>query len=312
MKEQLKNAGTDRKILRNRNIKRTYLMIHGIQDVVNTAPATSNIDLSKLRVTLSLNQLGKTITSTFNGIPPVIVGQMRQGYQSISAVNFASSGTTCAGETIVTAGASTYAETLLIVPLTFEPIILKGNDNLTIDFDLGSALFSSALNDSSKVYLCYEDGSDLHQLDMSLPQYTMITSEKSQVEFTYPSCSQVYLLDSGGTDDRSDIPWDSIEIKSKHFNDRYDKLDLISLNKLNQVSPLADLNNNFNVVDATESALVDVNITIALDPTLITTNNQFLYVENVGFNPNVTRRAVDISNKINYNKTIQRGVNLHA
>jgi len=307
MKVQLRNSGNEVHTFSNRNLRRIYLEIHGIQDVANTAPATTNIDLSKIRVSLDVKQAGTSASTSFNAIAPTVAGALHYNYPSITQLNFSSGGVTLAGQTVVVAASGVYAETITIVPLVFDPFILKGQDEMKVNIDLNTGLFEAALDGSSKVYLVTEDGTDLNQVDISLPIYTPLTNEKSQVSFSYPAVNKLSLIDSGGTDSRSDIPFTSVEIKSNHFNDRFDTIDLVSRQLLDSRVPFADNNNNFKIVDITPSSLVDVTVNIAVDTTLITANNQFLFANSVIYNRALASRSVSLAQKVNAKKAAYRG-----
>lgn len=306
MKMQIRGVGRDSQKFEDQNLKRLYFLVDCIQDVANTAPATTNIDLSKLQISMKLNQLGMEMTSSFNAIAPPIVGAQLYGYQSVDALNYDSSGITCAGVTVVPASSGVKARTLLVIPLIFNPLILKDDDFLSLDFEIMSGFFSSDCDTDSKVYIVSEDGTDLHQMDMQLPVYQSLNNVSPSQQFSFSAINSMCLIDSGGTDVITDTPIQRVDLKSSFMQEKYDTVDLIAKNLQNLSSPYSTHNNNFRVVDCRDSALDSVKLNIDLNTSLITQNNQFLFVNEVRYNAALTARAGALTHKINGRKVQYR------
>lgn len=309
MKQQIRNLGNETVTLRNKAVKQTYLLIHSIQDAVNTAPANTNIDLSKIRIEMNLKQGGQEMTTSFNAIGPAVLGALKmKASGSVSNIGLASGGTTCAGIKINAEDADSYAETFLKIPLLDTAVILKGSDELNITIDLLSGHFSSAVDGSSKVYLVAEEGHDLNQLDMELPYYYPFTTDKQTVSLTFPAISELALIDSGTTYSKESCPFTSVEIISDQMRERYDTAQLYMKQADEYVGIPSENYVNFFVLDANPSCITEVEVNAGVDTSLITANNQFLYVKKVNPNRQLATRAVARKHKVAVRKANFRGL----
>lgn len=309
MRQQLRNNGNEKYPFRNQSLRRVYLLIHTVNDAVNTAPSTTDIDLSKIRIDMTLSQNGKSLSTSFNAIAPVVRGALfDKSSGSVSDIGFASGGTTCSGIKVLTETASVKAESYVIVPLIHTGINLKGDDLLDIQIQLNQGHFSTAVDSDSKIYLISEVGTDIVQMDMELPQYIPLTADKQQVKFDFPACSEIALLDSGTSAEKSANAITSIEVKSRHFSETYDALQVIANNQMDLVGTPTERFNNFIIANVNPSALIDTHINLSIDTSLITTNNQYLYVNEVAFNTQLVKRGWDLSRKISMRKGIARGL----
>lgn len=308
MKQQIRGIGNEEFKFSNQNIKRSYIIVHTIGNAVNVAPSQKDIDLSKLRISLTLEQYGKSLSSSFNAIAPAIKGAMDDKSGSVADLGFFTNGLTCSGINIVPEDVAVKQESYLVIPLVQTPIIVKGDDCFKVSIDILSGFFGTTVDADSKVYIVTEDGTDLNQLDMELPFYYPMTTDKQYINYSFQGVSEISLIDSGSSASKSDLAFTSIDIQSAHYNERFDQVDLFALNQMDQLGTPSERLLNFPVTRVNPSSLVDVKLSVSVDTTLVTTNNQFLHVQQTIANHGVSARSLSINTKVLRRKAMRRGL----
>lgn len=310
MKTQIQNLGTDEIIIRNRSVKRSYLVIHAVAESVATALTSSAIGLDSIRIDLKLDQAGKSIKSSFNAAPSV-VRSVVNGTESGSAILMNGDGKHCRGSVVKINTISTAEEAVLVVPLTDTPIILKGRDQLCINIDLLSGHFGTECDATSKVYLVYEDGSDLNQFDMVLPVYKPITSEKNDGVISAKMLSQFMVIDTVNTTtlNYTKSCVNSVEIDSKYYKERHDQIGMVA-DKINEKGHSDALKDgcNYDLLNIYPSALESVSINYSVDTSKVVSGTQYLYYLAHEANTAIAKKGQERVVKVHNLKLRSRGV----
>lgn len=305
MKIQLRQ-GSESHTIKAQSFKRAYLLIQSVGDTALSVPSTSDIDLTKINVTLELNQGGRLYTSSFNGVAPACVGAMKQrAFESVDSLNFASSGLTCQGQFVEPAGVNPFINNVYI-PLLWGGYNVKGDDYFKIIVNTNPGFFGGANTNSSSFYLVTEESTDVNQIDVNIPYYYPITIDKTNPQFSEKACSEIYLINSAPYSFATQ-PFQSIEVRSKYVNDRFDNYTLETLSRELGEGRKFDKGCN-QVYNVEPSTLEDVQINLDVNTAVVVNGAQWLFVSRTGFSVELLEKATEREHKINVSKAIARGV----
>ena len=300
MKSQLR-IGSDSKKFQSIAFKRAYLLVQKIPNVVGVS-SDLDLDLTKLRTSIDLKQGNVQDSTSFDAVGPTVLGAMKSNNNTtLVSCGFNPSGLTCEG---IQAGSSdTYT---LEIPLLWGGYILKGQDELTFNVDIIPGFFSSDCDNNSSVYLVVEPDSDVTQLDINLPIYYPITSDKNSPSFNEKAISELYLINSARYDFALSQPYQSIELKSQWVNDRFDSVTLEQ--KRFHCDNQVGINGNNTIYNVEPSALTDVEINLGVVTTAVTTGANYLFVSRVLTSEQMMKRAIVHNRKVLERKASFRGV----
>jgi hypothetical protein len=308
MKQQLR-LGSESITLTNKSFGRAYLQFQLVTDTTAGTDNDTNLDLSKVRISIDLKQGGVRETSSFNGVGPValeILKAVNPLYQS--DINFANTGLTCQGAQVF-AISGTSDLRLVKIPLLWGGYQLKADDSLTFNIDQIPGLYNAACTAGSTAYLVIEEASDINQSDINLPYYFPITADKNSPSFSLKGTSEVMLLSSTRTTQLSDAIFTSAEIRSSHVNDRFDLYTLSQLRFDKQItSSPANIYESTNIYNVEPSALSEVQVDLGINSTQVVDGAQFLFTSKVLFSPEIAMRAIAHSNKVTQRKLNLRGL----
>lgn len=308
MKTQLR-LGSDQKKISAISFSRAYLLVQKQQNVPGAAALDTDLDLTKLRISIDINQAGVEASTSFDAVGPTMKGLLStKNPNATTSVSFANSGTTCAGLQTSSADMQT-----LDIPLLDNGYILKGGDYVTFNIDIIPGFFSSTCDTSSSVYLIVEPDSDVEQLDMNLPVYYPITADKNSPSFTEDAVSEIKLLNSARYALLTSQPFASVEVISNHCNDRFDSVTLEQLRWTKETQLLQGgtiVNGSNSLYDVEPSALTDVQINCGITTTAVSTGANFVYVSRVVSSPKLVKRAIAHNRKVAVSKAKRRGMNV--
>lgn len=296
MKTQLR-IGSDSKKFQATSFKRAYLLVQSIPNVVGVYGAT-DLDLTKLRTTIEVNQANIKDSTSFDAVGPVTLGAQKSDNVNYLQ-NIRLGNTTCQGEF--------QGDSLLTleIPLLWGGYVLKGSDSITFNIDIIPGFFGTNVDLASSVYLVLEQDADIVQTDVNLPVYYPVTSDKSSPSFNEKAVSECWFLDSSGNDYTTSA-LNSLEFRSSFINDRYDSVTMAQLRSTNMHQTTIKMCNKFYSVEP--SAITDVEINLDVVTANIVTGCQFLFVSRVCMSEVLTKRAVKHVQKVNRKKAAIRGV----
>jgi len=306
MKIQLRQ-GSESHTIKAQSFKRAYLLIQSVGNTATDSPTTADINLSQLNITIELFQGNKLYTSSFNGVGPVALGALKQkAFGSVSSVGFASSGLTCQGQFVQNNGGGNVFLNNVYVPLLWGGYNVKGDDYLKIIVNTNPGFFGGANTNSSSFYLVTEESTDVNQIDVNIPYYYPITIDKTNPQFSESACSEIYLLNTAPYSFATQ-PYQSIEVRSKYVNDRFDNftLETLSLDLGEGRNFDGGCNEVYNVEPST---LEDVQINLDINTAVVANGAQWLFVSRTGFSTELLEKASEREHKINVSKAIARGV----
>lgn len=312
MKQQLR-VGSETIVLRNVSTNRVRLYAHIIADAVNVALLDTACDLSAVNISMKLVQGGKEISTSFPLHPCAGVTALKsKDPAGTTAYGFASTGATARGIILITEGVATKNESLIPCDLIDNPLALTGNDRLEITFNIQSGVFASVNDASSYMYLLVDDDTDVVQADMSLPTYTPVTTDKSDVQYSFPMLSELALLNINGTNGLGNNPYSNLTINSKYSNETFSPVDLSirSASLINcQAGVTSGSKNNFLVLrNPSHLALYDVKVGLSVDTSLLSNKNNWIYTKSVVTNSEVAVHGSMRDIRIKRDKLRRRGI----
>lgn len=299
MKTQLR-IGSDQKRISAMSFKRAYLLVQKVPNVAGTS-ASTDLDLTKLRCSIDIEQGSVKDSTSFDAVAPVVLGALRSANSTaLSSIGFDNGGLTCEG-----VASSSNTLFTLEVPLLHGGYIVKREDVITFNIDIIPGFFSSDCDANSSVYLVIEPDSDISQIDVNLPVYYPITQDKNSPSYNENQVSEVYLIDSARYT-YANAPFQSIEVKSQYVNDRFDTVTL-------EQKRYADLNQvgshgNSLISNVEPSALCDVELNLGVNTTNVVTGAQFVYVSRCITGADITQRAIKHNKKVTMRKAQLRGL----
>ena len=306
MKIQLRQ-GTDSFKLNAQSFKRAYLLIQSVGDTPTSAPSTSDINLNNLNVTIELHQQGETYLTSFNGVAPTLLGALKsKSTLSVSALNFATNGTSCLGVQVPTATGQGFVSEVYI-PLLWDGYNLKDDDYVKFTTTTIGGFFGGNNTQNSSFYIIVEEGLDVNQVDINIPVYYPITIDKTNPQFNESLASEIYLLNSVPNYTFNVQPFRSIEVRSKEVNDAFDLYTLETLSNVYGFGRSFDGGCN-QIYNFEPSRLSDVLINLDVNTANVTNGANWLFVSRVCANELVAKNAIDRAERINMAKAHQVGL----
>lgn len=309
MKQQLR-LGSESITLTNKSFGRAYLQFQLVTDTTAGTDDNTNLDLSKVRISIDLKQGGVRETSSFNGVGPValeILKSVNPLYDGDINLN-STTGLTCQGAPVYAISATSDLK-LVKIPLLWGGYQLKADDSLTFNIDQIPGLYNSACSAGSTAYLVIEEANDINQSDINLPYYFPITADKNSPSFSLKGSSEIMLLSTTRTSTLSNAVFTSCEVRSSHVNDRFDLYTLAQLRFDKKITvTAANYFESTNIYNVEPSALSEVNVDLGINSTQVVDGAQFLFSSKVLFAPEIAMRAIAHSSKVTQRKLNLRGL----
>ena len=306
MKIQLRQ-GSETQTLKAQSFKKAYILIQSVGNAVNVPATTSDIDLTKINISIEICQEDVFAVSSFNGVAPTVLGALKQmNVNSVDSVNFAVSGLTCQGQEIQVASTTTKSLNNVYIPILYGGYILNGSDYIKINVNTNPGFFGAGVSNTSSFYLVTEESLDITQPDVNIPYYYPITIDKINPQFSEKSASEIYLINSLPTYTFATQPFNSIEIRSKYVNDRFDNFTLETKSSQDGNGRTTDFGSN-KIYVVEPSTLEDLQVNLDVDTTLVTNGAQWLYFSRTCVSKEMTSKAISHARKVNQRKAILRG-----
>lgn len=309
MKQQLR-LGSESIKLQNKSFGRAYVLFQLVTDTTGTnVDDSTNLDLTKLRISIDLKQGGIRETSSFNGVAPLGLEVLKQINPNYSTdINFDTSGLTCQGAYVYNISLTSDLR-LVKVPLLWGGYQLKADDELTFNIDQIPGIYNAGCAIASTAYLVVEEANDINQTDVNLPFYYPITADKNSPSFSPKGASEIMLISTSKTQKLSDAIFTSAEVRSAQVNDRFDIYSLAQLRFDKQITNLgASIYESVNIYNVEPSALTDVQVDLGVNTTNVIDGAQFLYVSKVLFSTEIAMRSIAHANKVAERKLSYRGL----
>lgn len=307
MKQQLR-LGSESIPVRNKSFGRAYILFQLVADST-IQDDTTNLDLSKVRISIDLKQGGIRETSSFNAVAPVGLERLKgisSNYSNALLIDN-TTGVTCQGAYIADDGANIVYRNVK-VPLLWGGYNLSADDVITFNIDQIPGLYNAGCSASSTAYLVIEEAHDVIQADINLPFYYPITADKNSPSYTLKGASEIMIVSNTLKGTLAQSIFNSAEIRSKSVNDRFDLYSLAQLRYDRQVDLSSPLYESVNLYNVEPSALSDVQVDLSINTTSVVDGAQFLFVSKVLFNEEIATRALSKSYSINLAKQKMRGL----
>lgn len=308
MKQQLRLGSESIKVV-NKSFGRAYILFQLVADTGAGSDDSTNLDLSKVRVSIDLKQSGIRETSSFNAVAPVGLGRLKAiSANYTNALNIdTATGVTCQGAYIADNGAGVNYRNVQ-VPLLWGGYNLHADDVITFNIDQIPGLYNTACANASTAYLVIEEANDVVQTDINLPYYYPITADKNSPSFTLKGASEIMLVSNTAKGTLSDSIFTSAEVRSTHVNDRFDLYTLAQLRYDKCVDLSAIVYESTNIYNVEPSALSDVQVDLAVNTTSVVDGAQFLFCSKVLFSGEMANRAVAHHSALQSHKLRLRGL----
>jgi len=300
MKQQLRVGSNSIKI-QGQSFGKAYLLIQG---VAPTTLVAADFNLTNLRIRIDLNQADIKESTSFNAVGPVAKSCFDAVHPSfITDMSFGTTGQTCRGKLLY---GSTAASTFR-VPLLDGGYILRGDDNINFVIDILPNFLTTNSN-LSTVNLVIESANDIEQIDINLPVYEPITTDRQSPAYSYDACSEIMLVNAinGSNYSFSGDPFNSIDIRSKHVSDYFDSNTLAD-KRCFDTDQSANLGTSL-IYDVEPSTLENVSANLSINTSGVTAGSQFLYVRRTFFSSQVSARSISHQNKVSSRKLSSRGI----
>jgi hypothetical protein len=307
MKIQLRQ-GSESHTIKAQSFKRAYLLIQSVGNTVLDAPTDLDVNLSKINITLELFQGNQLYTSSFNGVAPVALGAMKQrAFESVRSLDFAANGLSCRGQVIQPNTSTEVYLNNVFIPLLWGGYNIKEDDYFKVIVNTNPGFFGGDNTNASSFYLVTEESTDVNQVDVNIPYYYPITIDKTNPQFSEAACSEIYTINTAPYTFATQ-PFQSVEIRSKYVNDRFDNYTLETKTREDGEGRTYDLGSNL-IYNVEPSTLEDVQINLDINTAVVTNGAQWLFVSRTGYSTILLEKAADREIKINVAKGLSRGLN---
>lgn len=306
MKQQLR-LGSESIPVRSRSFGRAYILFQIVADS-SIQDDSTNLDLSKVRISIDLKQGSIRETTSFNAVAPVGLERLKgiaSNYSNAIGIDN-TTGVTCQGAYIADDGANVFYRNVK-VPLLWGGYNLHADDVITFNIDQIPGLYNAGCQNST-AYLVIEDANDVIQADINLPYYYPITADKNSPSYTLKGASEIMLISNTLKGTLAQSVFNSAEIRSKSVNDRFDLYTLAQLRYDRQVDLSAPLYESVNIYNVEPSALNDVQVDLSINTTTVVDGAQFLFCSKVLFENEIAQRAIAKSYSLNLAKQKMRGL----
>jgi hypothetical protein len=299
MKQQLR-IGTNTINLKGQAFGTAYLLVQGVG-----AAALTNADfaLANLRIRIDLKQANLKDSTSFNAVAPTFRGACEYQHPSmLTDLGFSANGQTLRGKLLT--GSTT--QSAFTVPLLSGGYILSDEDCISFVIEVLPSFFTANSSNASSVNLVIESDNDIQQVDVNLPVYEPITTDRQSPAYSYDSVSQVVLINTNTAYTFANDPFNSIEVRSKHVSDTFDIFTLFDKRTYKSTQQLA--NGTTHIYDFEPSTIDNVQINLNVVTANVISGSQFLYVSKTLMSTTLAVKSLLQSDKIASRKLSARGV----
>lgn len=299
MKQQLR-IGTNTINLKGQSFGTAYLLVQG----VGTAALTNtDFALANLRIRIDLSQSNIKDSTSFNAVGPTFKGGVEYQHPSmLTDLGFAATGQTLRGKLLT--GSTT--QSVFTVPLLSGGYILNDDDQISFVIEVLPSFFTANSSNASSVNLVIEADNDIQQVDVNLPVYEPITTDRQSPAYYYDSVSEIVLINTNTAYSFANDPFNSIEVRSKHVSDTLDIFTLFDKRIYKSTQQLA--NGTTHIYDFEPSTIDNVQINLNVVTANVISGSQFLYVRKTLMSTTLAVKSLLHSEKISARKLIARGV----
>lgn len=299
MKQQLR-IGTNTINLKGQAFGTAYLLVQG----VGTA-ALTNVDfaLANLRIRIDLKQANLKDSTSFNAVAPTFRGACEYQHPSmLTDLGFSANGQTLRGKLLT--GSTT--QSAFTVPLLSGGYILSDDDSISFVIEVLPSFFTANSSNASSVNLVIESDNDIEQVDVNLPIYEPITTDRQSPAYSYDSISEVALINTNTAYTFANDPFNSIEVRSKHVSDTFDIFTLFDKRTYKSTQQLA--NGTTHIYNFEPSTIDNVQINLNVVTANVISGSQFLYVSKTLVSTVLSVKAIQHAEKVANRKMLTRGV----
>jgi hypothetical protein len=310
MKRQLQN-GNDFLEIKDTSFKRAYIYVNKV-NLPDELGSFTDIDLRQMTITIEATKEGVVKSTSFNAVGPCYKYAYTNGAPfSADLIQFGNNEPTTSGY-LINYDDDTQAGGFLVLPL-LENFILKGADKVKISvqwqrekFFAGAGVDSSA----SQVYIVLEQGNDLVQLDLNLPEYIPITNNIQNPSWSFGSLSRLYLLGMSRNSPINSTVFQSDQIKLELDRQDLNVLAYENLTNVGGTFPVPQSQpylSNIRIFDVEPSAVTKCVINLNINTEEVVTSMNYIYIEHV-----VTSRAIAVAGLAQSDKIRRRKLNFRG
>ena len=183
---------------------------------------TTNIDLSKIQVSLVINQGGKAIRSNINLAPLFALACSKTAVTQYAGTSNSVLSTSNSIGLPIEVGTNT--RRLVRIPILVHDYDLKGNDSITLEVNQFD--FDGANVTSSTVYAYIKETTDVKQNAIYVPRTYNLNTTSLDYTLDIPFCSDINLV-YADSDVYSTFSLTNLSMKSKFLSFDMDSLQLI-------------------------------------------------------------------------------------
>jgi hypothetical protein len=308
MKRQLQN-GNDFLEIKDTSFKRAYIYCNKVLQA-DSDSTFEDIDLRQMTITIEATKEGVVKSTSFNAVGPCYKYAYTSGNVSGGIIEFGNQEPTTSGY-CVNGTSAPDGSSFLVLPL-LENFILKGSDKVKISVQWQREKFFVGSSDSnaSQVYIVLEQGNDLVQLDLNLPEYIPITNNIQNPSWSFGSLSRLYILGMSRNSPVNSTVFQSDQVKLEL--DRQD-LNVLALENLTNIggtlpsSFVAPSLSSIRIFDVEPSAVTKCVINLNINTDDVVTSMNYIYIEHV-----VTSRAIAVAGLAQSDKIRRRKLNFRG
>jgi len=307
MKRQLQN-GNDFLEIKETSFKRAYIYVNKV--LLSGEESTyQDIDLRQMTITIEATKEGVVKTTSFNAVGPAY----KYAYTNLAPsttdyITFGNQEPTTSGYTIPN---GTDFQSFLVLPL-LENFILKGSDKVKISVQWQKQNFfvASSDADASQVYIVLEQGNDIVQLDMNLPEYIPITNNIQNPSWSFGSLSRLYLLGMSRNSPINSTVFHSDQVTLELDRQDLNVLALENLTNIGGTFPSSYATpslSSIRIFDVEPSAVTKCVINLNINTDEVVTSMNYIYIEHV-----VSSRAIAVQGLAHADKIRKRKLNFRG
>ena len=308
MKRQLQN-GNDYLEIKDTSFKRAYIYVNKVLQE-DAESSYKDIDLRQMTITIEATKEGVVKSTSFNAVGPAYKYAYTSGNVASSNILFGNQEPTTSGYS-VNGVIAPDGSSFLVLPL-LENFILKGSDKVKISVQWQREKFFVESSDStaSQVYIVLEQGNDIVQLDMNLPEYIPVTNNIQNPSWSFGSLSRLYFLGMSVNSPINSTVFQSDQIKLELDRQDLNVLALENLTNIGGTLPSAFVSpslSSIRIFDVEPSAVTKCVINLNINTDEVVTSMNYIYIEHV-----VTSRAIAVSGLAQADKIRRRKLNFRG
>jgi hypothetical protein len=308
MKRQLQN-GNDFLEIKDTSFKRAFIYVNKVlkEDGSSTY---QDIDLRQMTITIEATKEGVVKSTSFNAVGPAYKYAYTSGNVSGGFITFGNQEPLTSGYVVNGADAPD-GSAFLVLPL-LENFILKGSDKvkISVQWQRDKFFVGDSEPNASQVYIVLEQGNDIVQLDMNLPEYIPITNNIQNPSWSFGSLSRLYLLGMSLNSPINSTVFQSDQIKLELDRQDLNVLALENLTNIGGTFPSAfsaPSLSSIRIFDVEPSAVTKCVINLNINTTEVVTSMNYIYIEHV-----VTARAIAVAGLAQADKIRRRKLNFRG